>query len=143
MLLALLCLSLPAAGEPEIVELRLGGQLIRAEIPNTQESRVQGLMHRKTLCENCGMLFVFPQAGRHGFWMKNTLIPLSIAFLSSNGSILRIADMQPGSEEMHEGPEGTLYALEMRAGWFALKGIGVRAALHDMKMVEYFQSMAQ
>lgn len=126
-----------------MAELRLGTHVISAEIANTEISRSQGLMHRNEICADCGMLFVFPEAGKYRFWMKATSIPLSIAFISGNGSIMKIVDMQPGSEEGHEGPEGTLYALEMRAGWFALNGAGVGAVLHDIKVMEYFQTMAE
>lgn len=89
------------------------------------------------------MLFVFPEVGKHRFRMKSTSIPLSIAFLSSNGSIIRIDDMQPGSEEIHEGPEGGLYALEMAAGWFTCKEVSIGAKVHDIKLMAYFVSIAE
>ena len=141
--LALLCLSLPASGAPAIAELRIGAHVVKAEIANTEASRAQGLMHRHAICEDCGMLFVFPEPGKHRFWMKATSIPLSIAFLSDGGRILGIADMMPGSEEIHEGPEGTRYALEMRAGWFARNQIGVGATVRDIKSMAYFLSTAE
>jgi uncharacterized membrane protein (UPF0127 family) len=143
MLMVLMCVSLSASGAAEVAGLRIGAHLVRAEVVNTESSRAQGLMHRKTLCENCGMLFVFPVAAKHRFWMKNTLIPLSIAFVSDDGIIAKIADMAPGSEQIHEGPEGIRYALEMRAGWFELNGISVGAALHDMKTLKYFRPGAE
>ncbi|MFZ3018540.1 MAG: DUF192 domain-containing protein [Gallionella sp.] len=142
-LLVLLCISLSASAAPVVAGLRLGAHVIRAEIANTEKSRAQGLMHRKEICAYCGMLFVFPEAGKYGFWMKSTSIPLSVAFISSNGIITKIVDMQPGSEAIHEGPEDTLYALETRAGWFGLSGIGVGVEVRDMKTMAYFRSMAE
>jgi hypothetical protein len=142
-LLVLLCLSFPSAGAPAIAELRVGAHVIKAEIANTAASRTQGLMNRNAICEDCGMLFVFTEAGKYGSWMKSTSIPLSVAFISSNGVITKIVDMQPGSEAIHEGPEDTLYALETRAGWFELNGIGVGVEVRDMKTMAYFRSMAE
>ena len=77
------------------IALMIGDHSIHAEIADTPETRTNGLMQRKYLCTDCGMLFVFAEAGRYGFWMKDTPLPLSIAFISDNGSILNIAEMQP------------------------------------------------
>jgi uncharacterized membrane protein (UPF0127 family) len=143
MSLVLLCLSFSASGAPAVAELRIGAHVIKAEVANTAASRAQGLMHRHAICEDCGMLFVFPGPGQHRFWMKATAIPLSIAFLSDGGRILGMADMEPGSEETHAGPEGTRYALEMRAGWFARNQVGIGATVHDIKTMAYFLSTAE
>jgi uncharacterized membrane protein (UPF0127 family) len=80
-------------------------------------------MHRKSLAANAGMLFVFDGAALHCMWMKNTYIPLSVAFVDDQGTILNIADMQPHSEQSHCAVRPALYALEMTRGWFAQRGI--------------------
>ena len=85
------------------VELSAGIHLIRAEVAYTFETRAQGLMFRKALGPNEGMFFVFPRAEIHCMWMKNTLIPLSVAFLDEKGRVVSIADMQPQTEISHCG----------------------------------------
>ena len=97
--------------------------LIRAEVAADFASRAQGLMHRKSLAPNAGMLFVFDEAAPHCMWMKNTYIPLSVAFIDEQGAIINIADMQPHSEQSHCAARPALYALEMTQGWFAQRGI--------------------
>ena len=104
------------------IELAAGIHLIHAEVANTVESRTQGLMFRKYLGPNEGMLFVFPQAEAHCFWMRNTLIPLSIAFLDADGRIVNTAEMQPLTENTHCAAAPVKFALEMTRGWFAAKG---------------------
>jgi uncharacterized protein len=111
------------------IELTAGIHLIRAEVANTMESRTQGLMFRKYLGPNEGMLFVFPQAEPYCFWMKNTLIPLSIAFLDAQGKVVSVDEMQPQTENTHCAAAPAQYALEMTAGWFAAKGIRPGAML--------------
>lgn len=106
-----------------MVQLRAGMHLIRAEVAADFESRGRGLMHRKSLEPNAGMLFVFDQAGAHCMWMKNTYIPLSVAFLDAKGMIINIADMEPHSEQSHCAERPALYALEMTRGWFAQRGV--------------------
>jgi len=105
------------------VELTGGIHLIRAEVANTFESRAQGLMFRKYLGPNEGMLFVFPQPDAYCMWMKNTLIPLSVAFLDSQGKIVSISEMQPQTETSHCAAAPAKFALEMSGGWFAAKGL--------------------
>ena len=112
-----------------VVELKAGMHLIKAEVAADFSSRGQGLMHRKSLAPNAGMLFVFDGAAIHCMWMKNTYIPLSVAFLDEKGAIINIADMQPHSEQSHCAARPALYALEMTQGWFAQRGIKAGARL--------------
>ena len=107
----------------EEIALRIGAHRIRATVAHTPYSRERGLMHHTRLCENCGMLFVFPKADRYGFWMKNTPLPLSIAFIAANGRILNIDEMQANSLEPHTAHGEILYALEMQQNWFSRYGI--------------------
>jgi len=98
---------------------------IWVEVVRTPEERAQGLMGRKHLGEDEGMLFIFEKEDYHSFWMKNTLIPLSIAFVDREGKILRIADMEPLTLESHPPPRPILYALEMKKAWFSTNGVQV------------------
>ena len=127
---ALLAAAAPAlAQELPVVQLKAGMHLIRAEVAADYSSRGRGLMHRKSLAPNAGMLFIFDGAGLHCMWMKNTYIPLSVAFLDDKGEIINIADMQPHSEQSHCAGRPALYALEMDRGWFAQRGIKPGAKL--------------
>jgi uncharacterized membrane protein (UPF0127 family) len=98
---------------------------IHVEVAKTPEERSIGLMERKHLGQNEGMLFIFETEDYHGFWMKNTLIPLSIAFIDKEGRIVRITDMKPLTLVSHTPPKPILYALEMKKGWFSANGINV------------------
>jgi hypothetical protein len=122
-----LCLLLAAAPafaqQLPVVQLKAGMHLIRAEVAADFSTRARGLMHRKSLAPNAGMLFVFDAAEPHCMWMKNTYIALSVAFLDAQSVIINIADMQPHSEESHCAVRPALYALEMTRGWFAQRGI--------------------
>lgn len=111
------------------VELRAGMFRIEAEVAATEKAREIGLMNRKTMAQHQGMLFVFDNAQEYCFWMKNTLLPLSIAFLDETGKIVNIADMQAMSEENHCAAKPVRYALEMNQGWFAGKGIKAGATI--------------
>ncbi len=113
-----------ARAQLPIVELGAGMHLIRAELAADDPSRMQGLMFRKSLGQNEGMLFVFDEVTTHCMWMKNTFVPLSVAFLDASARIVNIADMTPQSEESHCASQPARYALEMRLGWFAERGIG-------------------
>ncbi len=110
--------------------LKIGAHTVTAEIAATPEARELGLMQRKSLCADCGMLFVFPDAKRYAFWMKNTPLPLSIAFIARDGRIVNIDEMQPYSLDPHYAQDKVPYALEMNSGWFAAHGIkpGARVA---------------
>jgi len=96
---------------------------IRVEVARTPGERAEGLMNRKHLEKEDGMLFIFEEEGYHSFWMKNTLIPLSIAFIDKEGRIVKITDMKPLTLDSHPPPRPVLYALEMNQGWFAKNGI--------------------
>lgn len=111
------------APSPKMSTLHIGMHHIQAEIADTQQSREHGLMQRTHLCEHCGMLFVFEEAAKHGFWMKNTPLPLSIAFINAQGIIINIIEMQANTTTIHQAQEDALYALEMNRGWFAVRGI--------------------
>ncbi len=111
------------------VQLQSGMHLIHAEVARTPQQRATGLMLRKTLGTNEGMLFVFERPGVQCFWMKNTLLPLSIAFLKDDGEIVNIADMQPGALESHCSKLPVRLALEMNQGWFAKRGVAAGSRL--------------
>jgi uncharacterized membrane protein (UPF0127 family) len=115
--------AVPARAELPTLQLRAGMHLIRAEVAADYSTRMQGLMHRESLAPNAGMLFVFDEAAGHCMWMKNTLIPLSVAFIDEKGVIINIADMQPHSEQSHCATAPAVFALEMSRGWFAQRGI--------------------
>ena len=93
------------------------------ETADAPEERTVGLMSRESLPEDQGMLFVFEQEGQHTFYMRNTLIPLSIAFIEGEGAIIEIEDMEPLTETLHSADEPYLYAIEANRGWFARNGI--------------------
>ena len=118
-----------AAAQLPILKLSAGIHLITAEVANTHETRALGLMYRKSLGANEGMLFVFPDVSVHCMWMKNTYIPLSVAFLDAQGTIVSIHDMQPQTETSHCAARPARFALEMNQGWFAQKGIKPGARL--------------
>jgi len=106
---------------------------IWVEVVRTPEERAQGLMGRKHLGEDEGMLFIFEKEDYHSFWMKNTLIPLSIAFIDCEGKILKIADMEPLTLDSHPPPKPILYALEMKKGWFSTNSLQVGDILRFSK----------
>jgi uncharacterized membrane protein (UPF0127 family) len=111
------------AQQQPVAQLNAGMHLIRAEVVSDYATRAQGLMHRKNLAQNAGMLFIFDNQAVHCMWMKNTLIPLSVAFIDDAGTIVNIADMEPHSEASHCAAQPVRYALEMNRGWFAARGI--------------------
>jgi uncharacterized membrane protein (UPF0127 family) len=130
LLAAIVALSAPpvfAQGQPQlhlpVVQLSAGMHAIRAQVAVTPDQRATGLMFRREMPTNEGMLFVFEQPSLQCFWMKNTLLPLSIAFLADDGTIVNLADMQPQSLDGHCSSKPVRYALEMNRGWFAQRGI--------------------
>lgn len=112
-------------------ELKIGAQTLLIEVATTPDARSQGLMYRESLAEDAGMLFVFPTDRQVSFWMKNTSIPLSIAYLRRDGTILEIHDLQPFSLDPVPSAGPVRYALEVNQGWFERNGVttGMRVEL--------------
>ncbi len=106
-----------------VMELSAGFHRIEAEVAASDQNRQVGLMNRKAMPQQRGMLFVFTQNNTHCMWMRNTLIPLSVAFIDDEGYIINIEDMQPQTEDNHCARQPARYALEMNLGWFAQRGI--------------------
>lgn len=132
----LLAILLPAAlplahaqndGRPQLdlprVTLSAGMHRIDAQVAARPEQRQIGLMHRREMPVHEGMLFVFEQPATQCFWMRNTLIPLTAAFVADDGRIVNLVDMQPLSEQSHCSTEPVRYVLEMNQGWFAKRRI--------------------
>jgi uncharacterized protein len=112
-----------AAAHLPAVTLRAGMFSIKAELAKSPAERAQGLMFRTKMDMHEGMLFVFESPTEQCFWMKNTLLPLSIAFIADDGRIVNIADMAPQTETSHCSAQPVRYALEMNQGWFAKRGM--------------------
>jgi hypothetical protein len=111
------------AALPSVYTLKIGEHTARVELAITNAERSRGLMFRESLEEDSGMLFIFNQPDMYSFWMRNTFIPLSIAFIDQHGWIVNIEEMVPHDERLVFPKAAVLYALEMTAGWFAQKGI--------------------
>lgn len=107
-----------------VTELTVGSYTVQAEVAATENARALGLMHRRALLPDHGMLFVFNESAGHCFWMKNTPLPLSIAFIDDNGIVLNVADMQAHSLDSHCPVSPAQYALEMEQGWFQSHKVG-------------------
>jgi len=120
--LAGMALPLTVWAQPR-AELTIGMYRIVAEVAADEPSRERGLMFRQHLGANEGMVFVFPAAGRQCMWMKNTLIPLSVAFLDDKGKIINIEEMKEQTTDSHCATKPATYALEMNKGWFRQKNI--------------------
>jgi uncharacterized membrane protein (UPF0127 family) len=105
------------------ITLGVGIYLINAEVAQTPDQRAIGLMNRPTMGVSDGMLFAFEAGATQCFWMKNTLLPLSIAFIGDDGAIVNIIEMKPQSLESHCSTKPVRFALEMNQGWFAKRGI--------------------
>lgn len=116
-----------------VVELTAGFHRIEAEVAATDQNRQTGLMQRKSMPAQRGMLFVFPQPNAYCMWMRNTLIPLSVAFLDAEGKIINIEDMQPQTEDNHCAKKMASYALEMNLGWFAQRGLKAGTRLNGIE----------
>ncbi|AYH45121.1 DUF192 domain-containing protein [Azoarcus sp. DN11] len=130
---AVACVCVPAArAELPMVELGAGMYRIEAELAHTDPTRQLGLMNRKSMPLQHGMVFVFTEEARHCMWMKNTLIPLSVAFMDRDGRILNVAEMQPQTEDSHCAAAPARFALEMNAGWFASRGLGAGTVIRGI-----------
>ena len=120
---------MPAQGQPQPqldlprTTLGAGMFLIQAQVAQTVEQRATGLMHRREMPPNEGMLFIFERPSIQCFWMKNTLLPLTAAFVADDGTIVNLADMQPQSLDSHCSTKPVRFVLEMHQGWFVRKGI--------------------
>ena len=124
-LIAPLCAAAQTGPQLDLQRTKLsaGMHLADVQIAQTPEQRQIGLMMRREMPQQEGMIFVFEQASRQCFWMKNTLLPLTAAFLADDGRIVNMADMKPQTEDAHCSNEPVRYVLEMNKGWFAKKGI--------------------
>jgi uncharacterized protein len=130
-LLAILCASATLATSSAHAQnqrfgntqLSAGMHLIKAEVAANQMQREQGLMFREKMAPNSGMVFVFDAPSTQCMWMKNTLLPLSVAFIDAEGRIVNVEDMQPQTLDSHCSKKPVLYALEMNLGWFKQKNI--------------------
>jgi uncharacterized membrane protein (UPF0127 family) len=138
MALFLLACSLPKP------TLTIGEYTAKVELAVTDEERSRGLMYRDSLPDDGGMLFVFERPGPYSFWMKNTRIPLAIAFIDSNGIIVNVEEMSAYSEAPVFPRANILYALEMNSGWFAHKNIvpGMQVVF-DERTAKYLQQMGR
>ncbi|MDO5289218.1 MAG: DUF192 domain-containing protein [Pseudomonadota bacterium] len=116
-----------AAGQPQLnlprTALGVGMHRIDAQVASTPAQRQTGLMHRQHMPEHEGMLFVFEQPAVQCFWMRNTLIPLTAAFVQDDGTIVNLADMQPLKDTSHCSEKPVRYVLEMNQGWFAARHV--------------------
>ena len=125
-LLSLFTLGAVAQGVPQdlpAITLNAGMHNIRAAVAQTSDELTTGLMYRRQMAQHEGMLFVYDDLAPRCFWMKNTVLPLSIAFLADDGTVVNIADMQPQTLDSHCSAKPVRYALEMNQGWFAKRGV--------------------
>jgi uncharacterized membrane protein (UPF0127 family) len=114
--------NLPQMDLPRI-KISAGMHLIDTQIASTEQQRATGLMFRKDMPQTEGMLFVFEQASLQCFWMKNTLLPLSAAFVADDGTIINLVEMKPQTTDSHCSTQPVRFVLEMNQGWFQKKGI--------------------
>ena len=105
------------------IKLSAGMHLIDTQVARTNAQRQTGLMHRPSMAQTEGMLFVFDEPATQCFWMKNTLLPLTAAFVADDGRIVNLADMKPPTTDSHCSTQPVRYVLEMNQGWFNKKGI--------------------
>ncbi|MCE5255226.1 MAG: DUF192 domain-containing protein [Spirochaetaceae bacterium] len=117
--------GLPSKPNPQLatVTLKSGSVEVAVEVAKTEDEKNRGLMYRKSLAEGKGMLFVFDSDQKAAFWMKNTSLPLSLAYIASDGTITQILDLVPYSEEPRSSVRSVRYALEVPQGWFVKVGL--------------------
>jgi uncharacterized membrane protein (UPF0127 family) len=106
-----------------VIPLSLGSGALEVQVASDQSQRAQGLMHRTAMPANQGMLFAYPAPAYFCMWMKNTKIPLSVAFIDAQGKVINIADMVPQTETNHCTERNATYALEVNRGWFTRHGV--------------------
>lgn len=114
----------PGGQEVRTEKIRIGDVTVTAEIADSDDLRARGLMNRDSLPENHGMLFVYGTAQVRSFWMRNTRIPLDIAFIDAGGVIINIERMEPQSDQNYYSQGPMMYALEMDQGWFEANDVG-------------------
>lgn len=116
-----------AQGKPQLdlpkIKLSAGMHLIDTQVASTSDQRATGLMFRQEMPQGEGMLFVFEEATPQCFWMKNTLLPLTAAFITDDGTIVNLANMKPQTTDSHCSAKPVRYVLEMNLGWFEKKGL--------------------
>ena len=126
-LLGALLLGAAFAARPDAAmrttQIKVGPHPLRVEVAQTDPEREKGLMFRRSMGANDGMLFIFGEPAYHAMWMKNTLIPLSVAFVDAQGVILNILDMEPETLDTHMSAGPSVYAIETNKGWFAQKKV--------------------
>ncbi|MDE2369392.1 MAG: DUF192 domain-containing protein [Burkholderiales bacterium] len=126
-LLALASAPAPAQDRPQprlpLIEISAGMYRIQAEVAISEAQQQTGMMFRRTMGENEGMLFANDEPGLRCFWMHNTLIPLTAAFVDDDGTIVNLADMAPQTDTSHCSIKPVRFVLEMRQGWFAKRGL--------------------
>ena len=113
------------ASTAAIVLVVFGTDTVRAEVADTPETRSQGLMYRDAVPDGTGMLFVWDTEAERSIWMQNTYVALDVAFIDRNFRIVDIQQMEPQTTNIHDGARPAMFALEVRQGWFAEKGIAV------------------
>ncbi len=122
-----LCSLAWAEGQPQLqlprIQLQAGMHQMQVQVAATPDQRAIGLMHRAEMPQAEGMLFAFEQASQQCFWMKNTLLPLTAAFIADDGTIVNLADMKPQTTDAHCSDQPVRWVLEMNQGWFAKRGI--------------------
>jgi uncharacterized protein len=122
---ALLSLGFAASGDAPLrtITIKVAGHPLKVEVAQKESELQKGLMFREKMPANEGMLFVFAEREYHAMWMKNTLIPLSVAFVDQDGTILNIRDMEPQTLDSHESAGPSVYAIETNKGWFREKKV--------------------
>jgi uncharacterized membrane protein (UPF0127 family) len=130
------CAFAQQAGKFPVATLNAGMHVIKAEVATTPAQREQGLMFREKMGPNEGMLFIFEGPASVCMWMKNTLLPLSVAFMDEHGRIVNIEDMKPQTLDSHCSAKLVRYALEMNQGWFRQKGIKPGSAIDGLPALQ-------
>ena len=118
------------------VQLTADGHPIQVYVARSDEQRALGLMHRREMAEDEGMLFMCDRSAVQKFWMKDTPLPLSIAFVDEDGTILKIADLEPHDLESESSEHPVRFVLEVNQGWFAERGIAPGARLSGPVFLE-------